>query len=118
MQQGLHELWDVDHVDVVTVPAPELSVVGAETGHPLWAALAISVRAHGASQVAVVAHTDCAASTIEPADLPAQVGRAVAAVRRRHPDLEVTGMVAPTGEARLVTVDPGDARSGLGVGER
>lgn len=111
VQSCLRRMWDVDEVDVVTTPSPEVAVVTAGDSHPMWESLAISVRAHGTRQIAVVAHTDCAATTVVPEDLPRQLDLAVAAVRHRHPDLEVVGLVAETGTDRLHTVpDPVGSR--------
>jgi hypothetical protein len=102
LQASLSRRWGVDHVDVVTVPGPELAVPAASAQHPLWDAIAVSVERHGATQVAVVAHTDCAANPATDRLRRAQLDCAVGVVRARFPDLVVVGLVIETEHGRVV----------------
>lgn len=58
----------------------------------ILANLDVSIGQHGSTQIAVVAHHDCAANPV-PADAQRQqVARAVRRLRQRHPDAEVVGL--------------------------
>ncbi|HUF95009.1 MAG TPA: carbonic anhydrase [Acidimicrobiia bacterium] len=51
-----------------------------------------SIRAHGPTQLALVAHHDCAGNPIADQDQHRQLRDGVAHFRRRYPELEVVGI--------------------------
>ncbi len=58
----------------------------------ILANLDVSIEKHGSTQIAVVAHHDCAGNRV-PADAQRQqVARAVTRLRQRHPDAQVVGL--------------------------
>lgn len=96
VQQQLREEWGVDFVDVVTLPGPEAAVPELPQHHAVWDALRISVKRHGSTRAAVVAHTDCAANAVDLDTRRAQVREAVFEVREVLPRIEVTGWLVDT----------------------
>lgn len=99
----LRREWGVDHVDLVTAPGPE-RLTDAPGDEPAWAALQVSVDRHGSREVAVVAHTDCAANDVDDELRRRQVRDAVSAARTRLPATSVTGWLVHTDEHRLEEV--------------
>lgn len=58
----------------------------------ILANLDVSIEKHGSTQMAVVAHHDCAGNPV-PADAQRQqLAKAVRRLRQRHPDAEVVGL--------------------------
>ncbi|GAB3257601.1 hypothetical protein GCM10027425_18730 [Alteromonas gracilis] len=88
--------WGVDYVDLVTVPGPEVAVTELPEDHVVWEALRISMRAHGSVNVAVVAHTDCAANGVDAETRVDQVRATLGVVRERLGDVDVSGWVIDT----------------------
>jgi hypothetical protein len=54
--------------------------------------LEISLKAHGSTQIAVVAHHDCAGNPVSDDQQKTQLGEAVAYFRRRYPGCDVIGV--------------------------
>lgn len=54
--------------------------------------LGASIRAHGSTQVALVAHHDCAGNPVDDDSQRSQLNEAVAFFRRRYPEMDVTGL--------------------------
>ncbi len=96
----LRREWGVDHVDLVTTPGPEtLAHVG--DGEAALSALQVSVDRHRSREVAVVAHTDCAANDVDDELRRRQVRETVTATRNRLPASTVTGWLVHTHEQRM-----------------
>jgi carbonic anhydrase len=62
------------------------------TGEGLLRSLAVSVKAHGTTQVAVVAHTQCAGNPVPDSKQKEQLRKAVVTISERFPDLEVIAL--------------------------
>jgi carbonic anhydrase len=62
------------------------------TGEGLLQSVAVSIDAHGTSQVAVVAHSDCAGNPVPDAQQKTQLRNALLVVGGRFPDLEVIAL--------------------------
>lgn len=54
--------------------------------------LETSLKAHGSTQIALVAHHDCAGNPVDDEQQKAQLDEAVAHFRRRYPGYEVIGV--------------------------
>jgi hypothetical protein len=82
------------HIDNITMTGAvkHLSGTVTATGEGLLESLAVSVRAHGTTQVAIVAHAECAGNPVPDAEQKAQLRNAVISVRGRFPDLEVIAL--------------------------
>lgn len=80
-------------LDTITT-AGTVRHLAAETGQTpiLLDNLAISIQQHGSSQVAVVAHHDCAGNPVSDRMQKEQVRDAAALVRQTHPEVEVIGL--------------------------
>lgn len=91
VKQQLRGEWGVDFVDLVTLPGPEAAVPELPERHGVWDALRMSVKRHGSTRAAVVAHTDCAANAVDLETRRDQVREAVFHVRDVLPRSEVTG---------------------------
>lgn len=105
VQQQLREEWGVDFVDVVTLPGPEAAVPELPEQHAVWDALRISVKRHGSTRAAVVAHTDCAANAVELGTRREQVRAAVFEVRDVLPRTDVTGWLVDTATSMMEEVE-------------
>jgi len=66
------------------------------TGEGLLQSVAISIEAHGTSQVAVVAHSECAGNPVPDSKQKEQLARAIVVVEERFPGLEVIGLFLNT----------------------
>jgi carbonic anhydrase len=62
------------------------------TGEGLLRSLAVSIEAHGTTQVALVAHTQCAGNPVPDSKQKDQLRNAVVLVSERFPDIEVTAL--------------------------
>jgi carbonic anhydrase len=62
------------------------------TGEGLLRSLAVSIEAHGTTQVALVAHTQCAGNPVPDSKQKDQLRNAVVVVSERFPDIEVTAL--------------------------
>jgi hypothetical protein len=86
--------FGVRHVDNITSTGAVKHLDGAvtPTGEGLLQSVAVSIDAHETSQVAIVAHTDCAGNQVSDAQQKEQLRRAVVVVGSRFPDLEVIAL--------------------------
>lgn len=105
VQQQLREEWGVDFVDVVTLPGPEAALPELPEQHAVWDALRISVKRHGSTRAAVVAHTDCAANAVELDTRREQVRAAVFEVRDVLTRTDVTGWLVDTSTSLMEEVE-------------
>jgi carbonic anhydrase len=82
------------HIDNITMTGAvkHLSGTVTATGEGLLESLAVSVRAHGTTQVAIVAHAECAGNPVPDDEQKGQLRDAVITVRGRFPDLEVIAL--------------------------
>jgi len=82
------------HIDNITMTGAVKHLDGAvtATGEGLLESLAVSIEAHGTTQVAIVAHTDCAGNRIPDAQQKDQLRRAIGVVSARFPQLEVVAL--------------------------
>ncbi len=82
------------HIDNITTTGAVKHLDGAvdATGEGLLQSVAVSVQAHGTSQVAVVAHSDCAGNPVPDAEQKTQLRNAVVVIADRFPDLEVIAL--------------------------
>lgn len=85
---------DVDHVDVVTEPGVDGVLAGGDsaTVQSLLDKVCVSRLAHGAVEVVVAGHHDCAANPGDAAQHFSDVTRATDAVRQALPELPVRGV--------------------------
>ena len=105
VRQQLRGEWGVDFVDLVTLPGPEAAVPELPEQHAVWDALRISVKRHGSTRAAVVAHTDCAANAVDLETRRAQVREAVFEVRDILPRTAVTGWLVDTTTSMMEEVE-------------
>ncbi|HSJ83297.1 MAG TPA: carbonic anhydrase [Acidimicrobiia bacterium] len=86
--------FGVRFVDNITSTGAVQHLDGAvtATGEGLLRSLAVSVEAHGTTQVAVVAHTQCAGNPVPDSKQKDQLGKAVVTISERFPDLEVIAL--------------------------
>lgn len=82
------------HIDNITTTGAVKHLDGAvdATGEGLLQSVAVSIDAHGTSQVAVVAHSDCAGNPVPDSEQKIQLRNAVAVVADRFPELEVIAL--------------------------
>lgn len=85
--------FGVRYLDTITT-AGLIKHLAADTEQTatLLANLEISIAAHGSSQIAVVAHHDCAANPVPDRTQRDQVATATALLRKRYPDFDVIGL--------------------------
>jgi carbonic anhydrase len=91
----LQKRFGVRYVDTVTDAGPvRLLASSPETNaaRSMFRRVDTSVESHGSSQLAVVAHADCAGNPVEKARQLEQLRTAVAAVAQRYPACEVIGL--------------------------
>jgi hypothetical protein len=91
----LQKRFDVSYVDTVTDAGPvRLLASSPETNaaQSIHRRVQVSIDAHESTQIAVVAHDDCAGNPVEKSRQIEQLRAAVAAVAKRHPNLEVIGL--------------------------
>ena len=84
----------VRFVDNITSTGAVQHLDGAvtATGEGLLRSLAVSVEAHGTTQVALVAHTQCAGNPVADNKQKDQLRKAMVVVSERFPDLEVIAL--------------------------
>jgi carbonic anhydrase len=82
------------HIDNITTTGAVKHLDGAvdATGEGLLKSVSVSIDAHGTSQVAVVAHADCAGNPVPDAEQKAQLRRALLVLSERFPDLEIIAL--------------------------
>ncbi len=82
------------HIDNITTTGAVQHLDGmvTPTGEGLLRSLTVSIEAHGTTQVAIVAHSDCAGNPVSDAEQKTQLRNAVSAVADRFPDLEVIAL--------------------------
>lgn len=97
--------WGVEYVDLVTLPGPEALVSELPETHAVWDALGISVRQHGSTRAAVVAHTDCAANDVDDQTRREQVRETLLTLRDLLRGVDVTGWVVDTGTGTMEEVE-------------
>lgn len=83
--------FGVRYVDNITSTGAVQHLDGTltATGEGLLQSLSVSVQAHGTTQVAVVAHSNCAGNPVSDAKQKEQLQNAAVVVAERFPDLEV-----------------------------
>jgi carbonic anhydrase len=64
----------------------------SEVGEGLLRSLAVSIQAHGTSQVAIAAHTGCAGNPVPDERQKTQLRQAAAVISERFPELEVVAL--------------------------
>jgi carbonic anhydrase len=82
------------HIDNITTTGAVKHLDGAvdATGEGLLRSVAVSIEAHGTSQVAVVAHADCAGNPVPDAQQKTQLRNALLVIGERFPELEVLAL--------------------------
>lgn len=82
------------HIDNITATGAVKHLDGlvTATGEGLLRSLEVSIEAHGTSQVAVVAHSQCAGNSIPDAQQKTQLRNAIGVVVDRFPELEVIAL--------------------------
>ena len=82
------------HIDNITTTGAVKHLDGAvdATGEGLLRSVEVSIEAHGTSQVAVVAHADCAGNPVPDAQQKTQLRNALLVVGERFPELEVIAL--------------------------
>ncbi|HVR77727.1 MAG TPA: carbonic anhydrase [Acidimicrobiia bacterium] len=82
------------HIDNITSTGAVQHFDGTvtATGEGLLRSLAVSIDAHGTTQVAVVAHSQCAGNPVPDAKQKEQLRKAIVVVAERFPKLEVIGL--------------------------
>jgi len=90
----LKDLCCVEYVDMITEPGPARLLVEGDTAtaDSIRRRVEVSVRAHGSSVVAVVAHDDCAGNPVSPAEQQTQLLRAVERVAGWDLGVSVLGL--------------------------
>lgn len=89
----LSTVFGVRHLDTITT-AGTVKHLASETEQTatLLANLAISVEVHGSSQIAIVAHHDCAGNPVSAKTQRGQVIQAIDIVSSIHPEADVIGL--------------------------
>jgi carbonic anhydrase len=82
------------HIDTITTTGAVKHLDGTvtSTGEGLLRSLEVSVAAHGTTQVAIVAHADCAGNPVPDTEQRAQLKKAVTVIADRFPELEVIAL--------------------------
>jgi carbonic anhydrase len=82
------------HIDNITSTGAVQHLDGTvtPTGEGLLRSLAVSIDAHDTTQVAVVAHSQCAGNPVPDAKQKEQLRKAIVVVAERFPELEVIGL--------------------------
>jgi hypothetical protein len=82
------------HIDNITTTGAVQHLDGSvtPTGEGLLRSVEISIEAHDTTQVAIVAHSQCAGNPVPDAKQKEQLRRAIAVVSDRFPQLEVIGL--------------------------
>jgi carbonic anhydrase len=82
------------HIDNITSTGAVQHLDGTvtPTGEGLLRSLAVSIDAHDTTQVAVVAHSQCAGNPVSDAKQKEQLRKAIVVVAERFPELEVIGL--------------------------
>jgi len=82
------------HIDNITTTGAVKHLDGAvdAIGEGLLRSVAVSIEAHGTSQVGVVAHADCAGNPIPDAQQKTQLRNALLVIGERFPELEVIAL--------------------------
>lgn len=91
----LQKRFDVRYVDTVTDAGPVRLLAGTpetNAARSMFRRVQVSVESHGSTQIAVVAHHDCAGNPVEKSQQIEQLRSAVETVSRRFPDCEVIGL--------------------------
>ncbi len=91
----LQKRFDVDYVDAITEPGPNLIL--AEQTDPqavesILRRVGISVNKHGSVGIAVVGHYDCAGNPADKDEQLAQTRTAVAFLGKHYPAVEIIGL--------------------------
>lgn len=87
--------FDVDYVDTITEAGIVRFVsdnVNAPEAKATVNSIRISLSKHGSSNIAVVAHHDCAGNPIPKEKQLTQIGKAVEFLKIRFPDCTIKGM--------------------------
>ena len=122
------ERWDIDHLDLVTLPGPDRVLASGTPGEvgEVTARVSVSGRAHASTLLIVAGHTDCAGDPVPAARHRAQIIEAVARCSTLLPGWHVVGVLVhlDQGVVRVeeVTVHADPCRSstetGPGVSQR
>jgi carbonic anhydrase len=82
------------HIDTITTTGAVKHFDGTvtSTGEGLLKSLEVSMAAHGTTQVAIVAHAECAGNPVPDAEQKAQLRNAVIVIGDRFPTLEVIAL--------------------------
>ena len=93
--QFLQDLFGVEYVDMITAPGP-VRILAQQDNPPIVDAIlervAISVQKHGSTQIAVVAHHDCAGNPADRDAQVAQVRQSIDFLKGRFPQVEFEGL--------------------------
>lgn len=90
----LVQRFGVTHIDTVTRAGiiRHLTASYDPATSSIIADLEASIEIHGSTQLALVAHHDCAGNPVAPEIQHTQIRDGVAHFRRRYPDLDVVGI--------------------------
>jgi carbonic anhydrase len=82
------------HIDNITTTGAVQHLDGSvtPTGEGLLRSVEISIEAHDTTQLAIVAHSECAGNPVPDAKQKEQLRRAIEVVSDRFPHLEVIGL--------------------------
>jgi carbonic anhydrase len=82
------------YIDNITCTGAVQHLAGSltPTGEGLLRSVAVSIRAHATTQVAVVAHADCAGNPVPDSKQKIQLREAAVVVSERFPELEVVAI--------------------------
>jgi Putative carbonic anhydrase len=86
--------FGVRHVDNITAPGAVKHLAGTvtDTGEMLMEHVRIAMKAHGSTEVAIVAHATCAANPVPDAKQLDQIRAATAVLEEQLPEATVIGL--------------------------
>jgi len=91
----LQEKFDVDYVDSITEPGPNL-ILAQQTNidivESIFNRLKISVNHHGSVGIAVVGHYDCAGNPATKEQQTVHTLDSIRCIKSRYSDLEIVGL--------------------------
>ncbi len=104
LQRQLREEYDVDHLDVVTLPGVDLALARDEQARGFASrSVDVSVAAHGSEVVILAGHTDCAGNPVDDDTHAAMVREGAKWLCDRYPGLTVAGVLVDT-EAQTMDI--------------
>ena len=106
--------FDVDYIDMVTVPGPDRVLAQDFLGRLRLAAdVAVSHRAHGSHQLVVASHADCAGNPVSDDEHEQMVREGTSWLAMQLPTMTIVGVHVDVEAQAVRVVDPGPRETAL-----